>query len=273
MADPKQPTEPADPTGSTKTETHGISVNLPLATIVFLVLASHAVISITEISARSSFLGRLQSQVNSINQELAQNDIPEDETRPSSGNLSPEDEVRPSSRDLASARLERAEESYARLEMLISLGADDTEQTLAGIRRTYEGRSSEKQSRFFTPIRERFAYLALGYLSTLNSDYLLAIAIMTCGALGATIASIRNTRELTWHSVLFGLAAGFIVFLSIKGGRHIFLIQAQGQMAQFNPYSSGFLGLIAGMFTERTFELLSAVTDAVFQKIKKVLEE
>ena len=80
---------------------------------------------------------------------------------------------------------------------------------------------------------------------------LLAIAIMTCGAIGATIGSIRHTGRLTWRSVLFGLSSGFIVFLAIKGGKHIFLLQVQGQMPQFNPYSSGFFGLIAGMFTER----------------------
>ena len=87
------------------------------------------------------------------------------------------------------------------------------------------------------------------------------------------IASFRKTGRLIWNGVIFGLASGFIVFLSIKGGRHIFLLQTQGLMPQFNPYTSSFLGLIAGMFTERTFRFLGQVVDAVFDKLKKVLEE
>ena len=256
MADPPTPPEPAAPTGLTKTMARiGSYVGQPLEMIMFLVLASYAVVSITEISARSTFLGHLQGLINSINQELAQNE-------------SPAEGEGSNSRGLASERLLRYESSHARLVALISTGADDPKQTLAAIRRRSEGRGEGEGAG-----RGLLMYFVLSYIFTLNSDHLLAIAIMTCGAIGATIASIRKTRHLTWRSVFLGLAAGFIVFLSIKGGRHIFLIQTQGQMAQFNPYSSAFLGLIAGMFTERTFELLGAATDAVFKKIKKVLEE
>ena len=114
--------------------------------------------------------------------------------------------------------------------------------------------------------------LPLTRVVRLNSDYLLAIAIMTCGAIGGMIASLRRASRLTWNGVIFGLSSGFIVFLSIKGGRHIFLLQTQGLMPQFNPYSSSFLGLIAGMFTERTFQFLGAVIDTVFDTLRNMLQ-
>ena len=47
------------------------SISYLLEVCMFLVLAFYAVVSITEISARGNFLGQLQDQINSINQELA----------------------------------------------------------------------------------------------------------------------------------------------------------------------------------------------------------
>jgi len=106
-----------------------------------------------------------------------------------------------------------------------------------------------------------------------SSDILLALSIMACGVVGATVGSIREEGRLGVRSILFGLAAGFIVFLAIKGGKQLFLIQASGQIAQFNPYSCALFGLIAGMFTERTFEILKIVTDAFYEKLEKVVKE
>lgn len=226
----------------------------------FLVVAIFAVASITEISARDNYLGYLQGEINSINQELAQN----------SGSIS--DKLTEDAAFSLKKQNRFYDQLHGKVEALISVGADRQNQTLVEIRREFDDANS------FGPPDESVKYTSIlyvfqRYITQLSSDYLLAITIMTCGAIGAGIGTIRNTSRFTWRSILFGLSSGFIVFLAIKGGKHIFLLQAQGQLIQFNPYSSGFFGLLAGMFTEKTFELLGAVTDSVFNKLKKVLDE
>ncbi|WP_432695858.1 hypothetical protein ACQUQP_15125 [Marinobacterium sp. YM272] len=238
----------------------GGDLNHLLEVGMFLVVAIFAVASITEISARDSYLGYLQNEINSINQELAQN----------SGGVSDK------FTDEAISSLKKQAQFYGQLrgkvEALISVGADRQSQTLVEIRREFDDANSFGQSDEsigYTSI----LYMLQRYITQLSSDYLLAITIMTRGAIGAGIGTIRTTSRFTWRSILFGLSSGFIVFLTIKGGKHIFLLHAQGQLIQFNPYSSGFFGLLAGMFTEKTFEFLGAVTDSVFNKLKNVLDE
>lgn len=238
----------------------GGGLNHLLEVGMFLVVAIFAVASITEISARDSYLGYLQNEINSISQELAQN----------SGGSSDK------FTDEAISDLKKQAQFYGHLrgkvEALISIGADRQSQTLVNIRLAFDDANSlalSNKSDGATSI----LYIFQRYITQLSSDYLLAITIMTCGAIGAGINTIRTTSRFTWRSILFGLSSGFIVFLAIKGGKNIFLLQAQGQLIQFNPYSSGFFGLLAGMFTEKTFEFLGAVTDSVFNKLKKVLDE
>lgn len=231
-----------------------------LEVLLFLAVAVFAVASITEIAARGNYLGYLEGRVRADNEELAQN---------ASNGV---DKL--TSDAISSLRKSRDYNKHlkGKVESLISVGADNSSQTLIAIRKASE-------NSFFEPGASKpyttnsVFYIIQVYINRLNSDYLLAIAIMTCGAIGASIGAIRTNRKFAWRSLLFGLSAGFIVFLAIKGGKHIFLLQEQGQIVQFNPYSSGFLGLIAGMFTEKTFELLTLVTDSIFNKVKKVIDE
>lgn len=227
----------------------------------FLVVAIFAVASITEISARNNYLGYLLNQVNSINQKLAQN------------NGSSTDKFTEEAISTLRREVQVYEYLQSRLEALVSVGADNKSQTLTEIRRDSEGIRFNIQNEPDEQEPYILIHFFQRYILPLSSDYLLAIAIMTCGAIGASIGSIRNSGHFTWRSILFGLSSGFIIFLAIKGGKNIFLLQAHSQVIQFNPYSSGFFGLLAGMFTEKTFELLNTVTDAIFKKLKKILEE
>ena len=265
-----EPTEPAEPGEPTELAEPGDLTRRFLELFMFLVLLFYAVLSIAEIEARDNYLGQLQNRINSINRELAQND----------SSSETESETESEARIYSEKRLYRNEESRARVESLIVVGASHKSQTLPAImeedvyarreisRPAFESPIPAMLTFFFGPIFDLLTRIA-----RLSSNSLLAIAIMTCGTIGGMIASFRKTGRLTWNGVVFGLASGFIVFLSIKGGRHIFLLQTQGLMPQFNPYTSSFLGLIAGMFTERTFQFLGAVIDVVFNKLKKVLEE
>lgn len=91
------------------------------------------------------------------------------------------------------------------------------------------------------------------------SDHLVAIALMCCGTIGAFIAAIRRNRHSKLHLVTMGAAAGFITFLVIKGGRYVFLLQLSGDVGSLNPYSCALAALIAGLFTDRAYLLLSDV--------------
>jgi hypothetical protein len=66
---------------------------------------------------------------------------------------------------------------------------------------------------------------------------------------------------MTLRALSLGLASGFVVYLAIKGGKHVFLMQTQGEPATFNPYGSAFAGLLSGLFTEKAHQLLSTIID------------
>jgi hypothetical protein len=59
--------------------------------------------------------------------------------------------------------------------------------------------------------------------------------------------------------------------ISIKGGKHFFLVQAAIDQVAFNPYSSAFAGLLTGLFTERAYGLLSNVVDGLAERINKAV--
>lgn len=228
-----------------------------LEVLLFLALSILAVASIVEIAARVNYLGYLQDQIQAGNQQLVEYET---------------------TADTYGAPPALLQQLKGRLQSLISVGADDPGQTLIAIR--YDLEEAEAGVQLQSAARSRGYYTLFsplywvqGYYKRLSSDFLLAIAIMTCGAIGASLAAIRTNKRFSWRSLLFGLSSGFIVFLAIKGGKHVFLLNAQGQTVQFNPYSSGFAGLLAGMFTEKTFELLALVTNVIFNKVKKVVEE
>lgn len=230
-----------------------------LEVLLFLVIAVFAIASITEIAGRNSFLVYLDRQLRTANEELARYTLNKDNQQAS-----------------LNERLEVNRQTYqelkGRIESLISVGADSDRQTLVSIRQDSEklwGTIGNKNN----AEKHIFLYSALGWLGRLNSDYLLAIAVMLCGAIGSIISSIRTARVLSWRSVLFGLAAGFIVFLAIKGGKHVFLLETQEQVVQFNPYGTSFFGLLAGMFTERSFELMAVISEAIFKKVSKFARE
>ena len=105
-------------------------------------------------------------------------------------------------------------------------------------------------------------------LATLSSDMLLAIAVMACGAIGAMITTLRGGAKMTVQSFCLGLAAGFIVFLAIKGGKHLFLLQSRGDIAAFNPYGSAFAGLLAGLFTEKAYAALADIVDEFIGRLR-----
>jgi len=231
--------------------------------LVFLFVSYIAIASITEISARDSFLANLSNQIQSTNAQLAQN-------TGADNNLTEEGIV---TQRKALANKERLK---IRLESLISVGADKDIHKLEEIREEFENisiksinSSSDNDSEQFSSFE--YLFLFQKYIKSLSSDVLLGITIMTCGAIGAGVGALRTHETLTTRNVVFGLSAGFIMFLIIKGGVHVFIFRESSQVIQFNPYSCGFSGLLAGMFTEKVFNALSMLSDSVFDQLEKVV--
>ena len=73
---------------------------------------------------------------------------------------------------------------------------------------------------------------------------------------------------MTLRALSLGLASGFVVYLAIKGGKHVFLLQTQGELVAFNPYGSAFAGLLAGLFTERAHQVLSTIVDDFAERLR-----
>ena len=101
-----------------------------------------------------------------------------------------------------------------------------------------------------------------------SSDQLLAIVVLGCGSIGAMISSLRANESLSLRAFILGLASGFVTYLIIKGGNHIFLLRAQGEIVAYNPYGSAFAGLLAGLFTEKAHQLLSFLVDDLTIRVR-----
>lgn len=105
----------------------------------------------------------------------------------------------------------------------------------------------------------------------LRSEYLLAIAVISCATVGALVAGLRRKQAFTIRTVSLGISAGIITFFAIRGGKSVILLEASGGIAIFNPYGSAFLGLISGLFTERAFALLSDFVDATAGRVRTAI--
>jgi hypothetical protein len=109
--------------------------------------------------------------------------------------------------------------------------------------------------------------------ATLNSDYLLAIAIMACGVMGALIAGMRSDETTSVRDFSRGLSSGFICYLGIKGGKYIFLLHAAGETVGFNPYGSAFAGLLVGLFSQKAYETLEMLFSDLTSRIKQAIDK
>lgn len=157
------------------------------------------------------------------------------------------------------------------LQGLTAVGGSSDEQSLRNILARYQASSSSKTDTNTSP-SDRPGVKASSFLYNplylMSSDQLLALAIMSCGAIGALIAMLRSEHGTSGKVLVLGVAAGFVTYLAIKGGKHLFLLQAQGELATFNPYGSAFAGLLAGLFTDKAYALISMLVDEFVDRIK-----
>lgn len=105
-------------------------------------------------------------------------------------------------------------------------------------------------------------------ISYMSSDLIIALSIVFCGGIGAIFSASRSDKPAYSKSIFNGLMAGFVAFLVIKGGRFLFLIETGSASSVFlNPYASAFAGILAGLFTEKAYRLLSEFVDQFGKRV------
>lgn len=196
--------------------------------IVFLLIALLADSTIPEISGRDRYVAQIESELKKI------------EENPSSAEA-----------DLTQTDAKDLRYRMAILERLIQIGVDNGEETLSAMRLRADSPNGRRESNVLSPIIDPRIYLA-----RFGSDFLPALAIVACAALGAGVASVREGGGLSMRSLLLGISSGFLVFLIVRGGAHVFLLGECSAFPQFNPFTYGLLGFVAGSFTARMYELL-----------------
>ena len=100
------------------------------------------------------------------------------------------------------------------------------------------------------------------------SDLLLSLVVIMSGAVGAVVAALRATRALSLADLGFGVAAGFITLLAIRGGKNVFMVGNEDVSFYLNPYSSAFVGLLAGLFTDKAYGLLRKFVDKLVKGVE-----
>jgi len=168
---------------------------------------------------------------------------------------------------LAAAAAEQATSSMAppRSSSLVSISAANAIPN-AGSPRAREAKRVDDLSRSFLAPWIATAILPQRTIERLPSDLLTAVAVTMCGVLGACIAALRTGRRQTFRNVLLGIGTGLIVFIGLRGGRTVFLLESGSSETVINPYSSCFVALLAGVYSERTFAILTAIVDKAARK-------
>lgn len=108
--------------------------------------------------------------------------------------------------------------------------------------------------------------------SQFSSDILLSFIAVFCGGIGSVIAGLRKKDDFTaLRDVILGLASGFVVYIVLRGGKYVFLLQ-QGEVT-LNPYGFALSGLLTGLFTERAYGILILLIAALEKHLQKAIGE
>ncbi len=245
-----------------------------LQTVALLVVAFTAVFAISEIAARDSVLSMFTSQSSSLKAKFVE------QNRDSSSYA---DRVSSTSTETANNTADTQkrllidirviDELKIRLQTLIAIGSEQSNLSLRGIVHELDNtgvKNNSVQPKETVAIDSLSTFIlhSSASLRLLSSDQLLAIAIMASGAIGAMITALRGNGVMTLRALSLGLASGFVVYLAIKGGKHVFLLQAQGESVSFNPYGSAFAGLLVGLFTDRAHQILLIIVEDFVERLR-----
>ena len=237
--------------------------------VAVIVLATLSVITVSEMASRESFSNNVSNKIASLNVDLA--NIAVNLT----SNLEVKiDEVTYGERKDATIKIEQFEELNDKVLTLITVGVDDQFGVLKELIKSYQvvtARFDEMTSELVSvsnmPENQSSPYY-IGFIYEMRSDHLLALSITSCSALGAMIFGLRSGTRMNVRTLTSGLATGFIVYLALKGGQHLFLLTSPDVRIPSNPYSSAFLGLLAGLFSDKAYKVLTALVDDLASRVE-----
>lgn len=226
-----------------------------LISIIMLV----AVTAIYNISARETLSKSIEAKIHTLNSEFVSSN-----KQVLSGNILP-DGINNLPEQVA--EIAKLEKLSSEIQALKAYGGNSFS-NLGTIKSTFifSEKTSENSNGYygyFGTLEYFFAQLPM-----LSSDMLLALALLSCGALGSVIASIKSNSSVNLSKFTIGFTTGFITYLAIKGGQFVFLLQVPGASAVLNPYTASFVGLLSGMFSERFHLVLGSFMDAATEKLK-----
>ncbi len=219
-----------------------------------------AIFSIYNISARETLSKSIELKINSLNSEFVTSN-----KMVLSSQLTEQDQ-----KDVAEQlkEISNLEILSSQIQALKAYGGSD-ELTLNTIKSEFiVGNRAEVDANVSQVISLSPVASLVRLFSYMSSDVLLAFSLLSCGALGAVIASIRSNNNVDLSKFTIGFATGFVTFLGIKGGQFVFLLQVPGAASVLNPYTASFIGLLSGMFSERFHLMLADFLDKATNKLK-----
>lgn len=235
-----------------------------------LIFTFLAVISVSEISSRESFISAVSSTLDSNNSDLAGIINTTFNTR--------EDSLPTSAYRHGFDLLESSRELNIlqnETNNLINVGADSQSDTLRELVRKYRGSIGinykiVEQEETKPDILEYLSQSSpITLIYQLRSDHLLAISIICSSALGAIIFGLRHGYDIGLRAITSGISTGFVVYLALKGGQHLFLITSPDARIAANPFSGAFAGLLAGLFSNKAYKVLSGIIDTAADRSLK----
>jgi len=156
-------------------------------------------------------------------------------------------------------------------------GAEYYEETLNSILRderhflhgTDTLKFSKLEHKFLNNLFEKKISSYFFNIKYVNSDFLIALIIISCTILGSLIGSFRSYETISIKNIALGIGTGFITFIAIKGGKSVFLLEFyQTDPVPLNPYSTAFAAIITGLFSDKFFGILTNVVDKVSKQIE-----
>ncbi len=245
-----------------------LGIMLSVLAVLLSIISVWTAIAITEISSRQQFEALAVSDISRLREDLVHN-IPKTEGAPAVD--SPE-----------MIRLRSLEVALDDVRRLMLVGTNHSDGNLLSITQRSRRGSIQDDS---TAKSQSSSSAALGWSQWFpfclhcSSEFLLFLVVIACGSVGSIVAAMRDGKgdllkpRNFAKNLLYGFAAGFIVFFAVRGRKTVFLMNSENATSALNPFTSGFLGLIAGLFTDRVYELLMLVADALGAKIKAVVKE
>ena len=86
--------------------------------------------------------------------------------------------------------------------------------------------------------------------------------MLIASAIGSLIAGLRVAGFTTVRDIALGLGAGFVVYILVRSGNFVFLTGDASHVDILNPFTTGSVGFLVGLFKDRAFGLLDNVVRA-----------